>query len=272
MGTALYKSMFCFSSTDSQQRTQMKTRAQLKNERQQESKSSSATESEAEEPKMIEDEEETLKVPSISLLESAKHTVSFGCGSVEGAQKSAEIDGHSFAPVNFDFTSPMDIGSFHHVSKTFKFQPLSPASAEKFMFPSFNSFFSPERSEKRSEPIHEGNNKSAGDAVMKTIQESVTEVEHELQCKTGTLAEVDPSQDMETDHPDKLATDNRDTKPDQLEAKENDEAKQVSSDHDAEYFRNLLKSETEKLNKACENWEKIDAEKEELSEEGTVCY
>ena len=242
---------------------------------------------------------------SFPLLDNIKNTVSIGRGSTEGAERGELSTGSgteapSFAPAGFQFTAPSGINTFTYFSKTFKFQPLSPNSAAEFMCPSSAaSFFSPKR-EKATEqkqvenaiiedPVaachlnneqraQESNQQQQCDQEMKDDAAETCSVAMETCDGSEKQKVVDDdsasnacSADAEipnTQQPSEAAG--------EVVTGMNVDDVVVTRDvgeeqHDATYFRNLVRTETDRLNEICAKWEKINAEETDLSEEGMIC-
>ena len=235
-------------------------------------------------------------------LDNIKNTVSFGRGSTEGAERGTGTEAQSFAPTDFQFTAPSGVNTFTYFSKTFKFQPLSPNSATEFMFPSSSSsLFSPKAdkpaAQKQAEnaiyedPVaacHLNNEVTACesnpqqqadhemiDAASETCSvpmetcdgsekrqsgDEVVENDCTSQSSDGEIPSTDQQQSEGTVEMD-TGMDSGDVLEDQADGGEQ---------HDATYFRNLVKRETDGLNEICAQWEKINAEEQHLSEEGMV--
>lgn len=241
---------------------------------------------------------------SFPALDNIKNTVSVGRGSSEGVERGQASTGSgteapSFAPADFQFTAPSGINTFTYFSKTFKFQPLSPNSAAEFMFPSSAaSFFSPKRDkasdQKQAEnaiiedPVaachlndelraQESNQQEQGDHEMKNAAaepcsnamethdgpEKQDVVENDsASTACSTEAEI-PSTQQQPDVASEVVT--------KMDTNEVLETQDVGEEqHDATYFRNLVRKETDRLNEICAKWEKINAEEKDLSEEGMV--
>lgn len=228
-------------------------------------------------------------------LDSIKDTVSFGRGSTEGmerGQSSTATEALSFAPSDFQFKAPSGVNTFTYFSKTFKFQPLSPNSASEFMFPTSSaSFFSPEKpAEKKVEnpfledPVaafnksmsssnneqQQNENPKAETAACAAAMETCNEAEKQLSSKevdndstvcssaTGIPVAQQQSDQVNDEVPVEMSSD-------VPVSQDSGEEK-----HDATYFRNLVKMETDRLNEICAKWEKISTEEQDLSEEGII--
>ncbi|XP_078360914.1 uncharacterized protein LOC144645274 isoform X3 [Oculina patagonica] len=239
---------------------------------------------------------------SFPALDNIKNTVSVGRGSSEGVERGQSSTGSgteappSFAPANFQFTAPSGVNTFTYFSKTFKFQPLSPNSAAEFMFPSSAaSFFSPKR-DKASDQ------KQAENAILEDPV-AVCHINNELEAQESNQKQQDDQEmkdaaaetcviGMEThdgsEKQDVVENDNVSTacltdaeipstqqQPEttgevKMDADEVIETQDVEEEqHDATYFRNLVRKETDRLNEICAKWEKINAEEKHLSEEVT---
>lgn len=232
-------------------------------------------------------------------LEAIKNTVSLGRGSTEGVERGqtglgSNNEASSFAPADFKFRAPSGINTFTYYSKTFKFQPLSPNSAAEFMFPtSASSFFSPKKPAEKKENFFEE------DPVV-AFNKSITSMENKKEdsANTSNKTEICPVENMD-------ACSGPTFDQTQTDVSQGDNAVCSSSEvnveapdcevvgemvlgmedgdvtetqgtgdeqHDAKYFRNLVKKETDRLNEICAKWEKISAEEENLSEEGMVRF
>lgn len=235
-------------------------------------------------------------------LEAIKNTVSLGRGSTEGVERGqtglgSNNEASSFAPADFKFRAPSGINTFTYYSKTFKFQPLSPNSAAEFMFPtSASSFFSPKK------PAEKKENFFVEDPVV-AFNKSITSMENKKEdsANTSTKTEICPVENMDAcggptfdqtqtdvsqgdnavcsssevnveapDQPD------REVVGEMVLGMEDGDVTETQGtgdeQHDAKYFRNLVKKETDGLNEICAKWEKISAEEENLSEEGMVRF
>lgn len=62
-------------------------------------------------------------------------------GNVFTQVKPNDITFSSIIPNDFSFKAPVGVNSFNSFSTSFKFEPMSPSSAQKFMFPSASSVF-----------------------------------------------------------------------------------------------------------------------------------
>ena len=370
---------FLYSSVVPESKSQIKTRSQAKN-----GKPPAAKETCLSKPGKSERQEksttESTKLSQIKQrpeLSAIKTTVSFGRGSTEGVDRVHPKTNEtlSFAPADFKFTAPVGVNTFTYMSKTFTFQPLSPSSADEFMFPSSVSSlfsFSPKRATEKpvedvmfQDPVAAYNKSSASpsseeqnngffeDKILSTACVPMeTSVQAEMGQKNAAIGEDkstgNPTNEQQIieitntksssapcdvlmqsfDKADKHQTiaeradslivtpsiefdqqnkENADVKPvskpcdvpmdtskdtenskcsdnvanTELEttekrssvemisaddsAKDNDDCQK----HDARYFRNLVKTETEKLNETCKKWEAIKTEEQSLSEEGT---
>ncbi|XP_031571453.1 disks large-associated protein 5-like isoform X2 [Actinia tenebrosa] len=144
----------------------------------------------------------------------------------------------SFAPPNFQFTAPSGICSFEHYSKEFKFQPLSPASTESFFQELVPAIPTPEN---QRHLITKDNfilrNEEAENQYPVLMSEETENT------NTGVIPSADvkdvESRTEENNEQGSKAVENEDN--------------QLSS----KYFRDLVSSETEKLNLLCERWEKV---------------
>ena len=235
-------------------------------------------------------------------LEAIKNTVSLGRGSTEGVERGqtglgSNNEASSFAPADFKFRAPSGINTFTYYSKTFKFQPLSPNSAAEFMFPtSASSFFSPKKPAEKKENFFEE------DPVV-AFNKSITSMENKKEdsANTSTKTEISPVENMDAcSGPtfDQTQTDvsqgdnavcsssevnveapdqpDREVVGEMVLGMEDGDVTETQGtgdeQHDAKYFRNLVKKETDGLNEICAKWEKISAEEENLSEEGMVRF
>lgn len=232
-------------------------------------------------------------------LEAIKNTVSLGRGSTEGVERGqtglgSNNEASSFAPADFKFRAPSGINTFTYYSKTFKFQPLSPNSAAEFMFPtSASSFFSPKKPAEKKENFFEE------DPVV-AFNKSITSMENKKEdsANTSTKTEICPVENMDAcSGPtfDQTQTDvsqgdnavcsssevnveapDREVVGEMALGMEDGDVTETQGtgdeQHDAKYFRNLVKKETDGLNEICAKWEKISAEEENLSEEGMVRF
>lgn len=235
-------------------------------------------------------------------LEAIKNTVSVGRGSTEGVERGqtglgSNNEASSFAPADFKFRAPNGINTFTYYSKTFKFQPLSPNSAAEFMFPtSASSFFSPKQ------PVEKKEDFFVEDPVV-AFNKSITSMENKKEdsANTSTKTEICPVENMEAcsgptfdqtqtnvSQGDKTVCSSSEVNVEAPEQPDHEVAGEMVSgmedgdvtetqgagdeQHDAKYFRNLVKKETDGLNEICAKWEKISAEEENLSEEGMVKF
>ena len=235
-------------------------------------------------------------------LEAIKNTVSVGRGSTEGVERGqtglgSNNEASSFAPADFKFTVPSGINTFTYYSKTFKFQPLSPNSAAEFMFPtSASSFFSPKKPVERKEDLF------VEDPVV-AFNKSITSTENKKEDSVSTCAktEICPVKNMEScSGPtfDQAQTDvsqgdnavgssskvnvevpeqpGHEVAGEMVSGMEDGDVTETQGagdeQHDAKYFRHLVKKETDSLNEICAKWEEISAEEENLSEEGMVRF
>ncbi|XP_015767082.1 PREDICTED: uncharacterized protein LOC107345681 isoform X3 [Acropora digitifera] len=360
-------------------KSQVKTRSQAKN-----AKPPAAKETCLSKPGKSERQEKSMtqstKISPIKQppeLNAIKTTVSFGRGSTEGVDRvhPKTNENPSFAPADFQFTAPVGVNTFTYMSKTFTFQPLSPSSADEFMFPSSVSSlfsFSPKKATEKpvesvmlQDPVAAYNMSSATssseeqnngyfedkmsstacvpmetsaqegmglknatigadtsignppneqqsieitdtksssapcDVLMQSFDKAdkhqttaehansliVTPgIEHDQQNKENADVKpasklcdvpIDTSKGTENSKStDNLANTELETTEKQssveinsvdASAKENDD----SQKHDARYFRNLVKTETERLNETCKKWDTIKTEEQSLSEEVT---
>lgn len=235
-------------------------------------------------------------------LEAIKNTVSVGRGSTEGVERGqtglgSNNEASSFAPADFKFTVPSGINTFTYYSKTFKFQPLSPNSAAEFMFPtSASSFFSPKKPVERKEDLF------VEDPVV-AFNKSITSMENKKEDSVSTCAktEICPVKNMESccgptfdqGQTDVSQGDNavcssskvnveapeqpgHEVAGEMVSGMEDGDVTETQGagdeQHDAKYFRHLVKKETDRLNEICAKWEEISAEEENLSEEGMVRF
>ena len=233
-------------------------------------------------------------------LEVIKNTVSVGRGSTEGVERGqtglgSNNEASSFAPADFKFRAPSGINTFTYYSKTFKFQPLSPNSAAEFMFPtSASSFFSPKK------PVEKKEDFFVEDPVV-AFNKCITSKENKKEDSANTSAktEICPVENMEAcsgptfdqtktnvSQGDKAVCSSSGVNVEAPEEPDHEVAGEMVSgmengdvtetqgagdeQHDAKYFRHLVKKETDRLNEICAKWEKISAEEENLSEEGMV--
>ena len=226
--------------------------------------------------------------------DTVKNTVSFGRGNAEGMERcqmslGKEMQFQSFAPADFQFTAPDGINTFTYFSKTFKFEPLSPNSAEKFMFPSPSSLLSPEKpsgfcahigaedcqitkypplcSNVDSQQVVDkpfGNRSSASEAEV-CIGSS-----DELRCDLSPCADESTSSSQHS-HASSANKQDIVTEGVPNSVVEMSVIAEVQGEHhDPLYFRDLVKKETERLNKFCDKWERINGEEQGLREEGTA--
>ncbi|XP_001627379.2 disks large-associated protein 5 isoform X1 [Nematostella vectensis] len=155
--------------------------------------------------------------------------------------KTQSIDCSSIAPDNFTFTAPTGVSSFLHLSQNFKFKPLSPSSAEGF----FSGIACPSPENPRELITKENFALGGTDWVSK--QAEAEAANKGISTDTSDIP-------METVQTTETAQD----------AKEETEPEKGSL-----YFRMLVTSETDKLNKLCACWDKVLEEEEELSDEVT---
>ena len=234
-------------------------------------------------------------------LEAIKNTVSVGRGSSEGVDRAQLCLGSgneatSFAPADFRFTAPSGVNTFNYFSKTFKFQPLSPNSASEFMFPtSAASFFSPKK------PAEKKENLILEDPVA-VFNKSIASMENEKQQSVDANAETETCNiamktcsepekhqaGIEVSESENTACLSGEVNQDTRQQSDHELAGEIvtgmesgnimetqdvgDEQHDATYFRNLVKNETDRLNEICAKWEKISAEEQNLSEEGMVHF
>ena len=210
---------------------------------------------EAQKPKTQDEEMEDLEMPSFPQLDTIMGSVTIGRGSTEGAKR-----GGSFAPNNFHFTAPSGVGSFFNTSKTFKFQPMSPGSAERFMFPSSSGFFNPKHTSSVAEPTL-GENGFIDDKACEVFLESDPQAQQQDRGE-GADASVAMGEKYDVATKEEGRSE-REAKPDDM-----DTAEEKNDERNATYFRNLVSLETQQLNKACKQWEQIQTEEQELTEEG----
>lgn len=154
----------------------------------------------------------------------------------------------SFAPPNFQFSAPSGIHSFEHYSKEFKFQPLSPASTENFFEGLVPAISTPEN---RRQLITKNNfslrnelvkNENSVPMSEETGDSSKSETCSASKKDVGSRKEENIKQGSE-----------------EVECQDN----QLSS----KYFRDLVVSETDKLNLLCEKWEETESDND-IPEEG----
>lgn len=145
----------------------------------------------------------------------------------------------SFAPSNFQFTAPSGLFTFENYSKEFKFQPLSPSSTANF-FKGIANIPSPKR-----------------DLITK----------NNFVPMTTTVQEV-PSSD-EVSEPNTVPVNGGQADDEQASDTQDEVA---ANNINGAYFRNLVSSETARLNVLCDRWEKVLESTEDLTEEGIVVW
>jgi len=143
----------------------------------------------------------------------------------------------SFAPSNFQFTAPSGLNSFENYAKEFKFQPLSPASAANF-FQGVTAFPSPKRKLITKDNF----------TPMAAVQDVV--LDSEVPVQPINEGKLDKDQDSRKE--DKFTE------------------KNSAPIIDSGYFRNLVSSETTRLNDLCDKWEKELESDKNLTEEGIL--
>ncbi|XP_022798133.1 uncharacterized protein LOC111336320 isoform X2 [Stylophora pistillata] len=221
---------------------------------------------------------------NLPAMENIKNTVSFGRGSSEGVERGVQNQGSelqlpSLAPKDFQFTAPGGINTFTYLSKTFKFQPLSPKSAAEFIFPtSASSFFSPNEG-KSTEPMQTESTAWANPVAVCHMNSTHDEKEHGgQQMDDRKVEKCDSSNGQEDSHVDmkngtaSCPTDAKmivNSQGQSTLVKEADDVSDLDSQQDASYFRDLVAKETDRLNEICSKWERINTDEENLSEEVT---
>ena len=229
---------------------------------------------------------EKVQQATFPQFETVRDTISFGRGSTEGAKRSvqqvltpvtkATFEPQSFAPMDFKFSVPSGVNSFLYSAENFTFEPLSPHSANAFLFPSSASFYSspqalaiiPATEEERKGNEIEGNfsgNKTTNAAVKETklevVQESGDALKNDECVVTITRYQLDRVNPAESNSV-------------CAGVKSGDSCNTVltgtdsNSAHDSVYFRNLVKSETAKLNCLCDKWDALSTSTMDLTEEG----
>ena len=296
----MFCTVFFFHAVTPEPKSQIKTRSQakkLKDKPPKETCLSKHEENEKQKEQTLPPKEDTSDTEQANFpaVDAIKNTVSFGRGSTEGVERfqssvGSRTEAPSFAPADFKFTAPNGVNTFTYLSKTFKFQPLSPNSAAEFMFPSStSSFFSPTKPAEKpvdnliSEDPMAAFNKSVTSANIDQQQSENSDAESltvpcEVAMETCNEEEKQQSINEVVDNESTMEITETQQQPVEVvggtvTAMESDVP--VSQDtgdeeHDAAYFRNLVKMETDRLNEVCAKWEKISAEEENLSEEGMV--
>ena len=281
-------------------KNQVKTRSQAKKLKDQPPKKtciSKLEEKEKQKEQTPPPKENTSDTEKASFLpvDAIKNTVSFGRGSTEGVERvqssvESRTEAPSFAPANFQFMAPAGVNTFTYFSKTFKFQPLSPTSAAEFMFPSSaSSFFSPKKPAEKpvnnvvtEDPVAAFNKPVASTNIDQQQSENSdaesltapcevameTRDEEEKQQSTNEVVDIESTMEITGTQQQPVEVDSE-----AVTAKESDvpECHDTGDEqHDAAYFRNLVKMETDRLNEICTKWEQISTEEENLTEEGMV--
>ena len=199
-------------------------------------------------------------------FEAFKDTISFGRGSTEGASRTAQevfksdnapttSEPESFAPTNFKFTVPSGVNSFQYSASNFHFKPLSPKSADAFLFPTSASFFESPHNAPALNPLKR-DEKIASETDI-TLENTTSMIPNNSQ-DIGSAVISEDSVSSSTDY----------------QHKENsyigDNVNQLENERDSSYFRNLLETETLKLNNLSKKWNEISESETELNEEGKI--
>lgn len=206
----------------------------------------------------------------------------------------------SLVPSEFSFKAPTGVDSFSSLSKSFAFEPLSPCSAQKFMFPSFSSVFDDapvtmamveaeravrdEESEnklmevKKSVEIENGK-----DEKNKVLQE--TEVMKECKVKEMMVGNsLSPKRDQSSSSnavcEGGVCGEDKETEStiDTTEASGSKKIFKLTEDVGlaakgeigSSHFRNLVETETKRLNGLCALWEVESKGEDPLPEEGKL--
>lgn len=292
----------CFFAVMPEPKNQVKTRSQAKKLKDQPPKKTCASkleekEKQKEQTQPPKENTSNTERASFPVVDAIRNTVSFGRGSTEGVERvqssvESRTEAPSFAPANFQFMAPAGVNTFTYFSKTFKFQPLSPTSAAEFMFPSSaSSFFSPKKPAEKpvnnvimedpvaafNEPVTSTNIVIEQQQSENSDAESLTapcEVametcsEEEKQQSTNEVVDIESTMEITGTQQQPVEVGSEAVTATESDAPESQDA--GDEEHDAAYFRNLVKMETDRLNEVCAKWEKISAEEDNLSEEGMV--